>query len=240
LEDPTPGSSVEDQLVGVRERVSDLEATNHGSQQRGSSGGSANATVDRLLNEMESLRRKVRHMEAGGRNGIGGGLDNTIIRQLELLNARLGDLEWRGSESGFVLNEHTSSSFAELKEWVRDKEIPSCGVYWDLFSAMVCMGPKRPSGKERANNIHSSERIQSTPHEDDLAASMTHDKPACLFGKEGGELSAMSESFEACTSYAAWIGIGNTISYKKLLSDRLTTFISGIRGALVRHLNPGY
>jgi hypothetical protein len=55
-----------------------------------------------------------------------------------MLQQRLKDMAGKGSEWGFVLNDH---SFAELKDWVASKTIPSCRAHWNLFSIMVTMGP---------------------------------------------------------------------------------------------------
>jgi hypothetical protein len=89
-------------------------------------------------------------------------------------------------------------SLAELKDWVSDKAVPTCGVYWDLFSIMVTMGPGQLSGQVRADKEYSSSRTKTTVLENDLlAAIMTHEKPSCLYGNGGG---ALLTKKEACQS----------------------------------------
>jgi hypothetical protein len=50
-------------------------------------------------------------------------------------------------------------------------------------------------------------RTETTVFENDLLVAMTHEKPACLYGKEAGSLSMQDEAFEACPTYNKWIGI---------------------------------
>jgi hypothetical protein len=45
---------------------------------------------------------------------------------------------------------------------MKDKKIPTSGVFWDLFSVLVTMRPKGLSGKERADEQYASERIQTS------------------------------------------------------------------------------
>jgi hypothetical protein len=48
-----------------------------------------------------------------------------------------------------MLDEHSFTSFAELKDWVKDKDILSCTAYWDLFSIMFTMGPQQAAVRKR-------------------------------------------------------------------------------------------
>lgn len=54
---------------------------------------------------------------------------------MSLLQQQVRDMEGQGSEHGFILDEHLFALFAlfaEIKDWVRDKAIPSSETYWEL------------------------------------------------------------------------------------------------------------
>lgn len=65
-----------------------------------------------------------------------------------MLQYRLKNLEGKGSAWGVVLNEQSFALFAELKDWVASKKIPSCRAFLDLFSIMVTIGPTCLMGKD--------------------------------------------------------------------------------------------
>jgi hypothetical protein len=105
------------------------------------------------------------------------------------------------------------------------------GMYWDLFSALVCMKPKIQSGRERADESYSASRTQLTTLENELLASMSRLSPGLLFEKAKGVLAAMEEGFRACLSHAAWLGSGLD-SYSTLMTNHLTEFIDSLTGML--------
>jgi hypothetical protein len=110
-----------------------------------------------------------------------------------------------------------------------DEKVPTCGNCWDLFSVLVSMRPKGLSGKERADKQHSSERIKTTIFENNLLASMSHTRPACLYAKGGiGTLVDLEAGFEACKSHAQWIA--GVKLMKKVLGKQLKDFTSGVLG----------
>jgi predicted nucleic acid-binding Zn-ribbon protein len=214
---------IEDKISGLRRRLVDLE---HGSHQGYSNQG--DKAIEALRADLNETNKNLGNLESGGETQM----DGTVAQQIELLQQRLKDVEARGGEQGFVLNEHTFSSFAELKDWVKDKNIPLCGAYWDPFSIMVSMSPGQLAGKAHADKAYSSSRTQTTVFENDLLAAMTHKKPECLYGKTTGEMSTQIDVFRACPSYKEWIGIGGADSHKTLLDTRMSSFCSGIRGSL--------
>jgi hypothetical protein len=125
------------------------------------------------------------------------------------------------------MDQFTFGSFAEFAQMVLDEKIPSSGMFWDLFSALVSMRPKGLSGKERADEQYSSERIKTTILENNLLASMSHARPACLYAKGGiGMLVGIEEGFGACESHAQWIA--GVESMKKLLGKQLKHFAAGV------------
>jgi hypothetical protein len=127
------------------------------------------------------------------------------------------------------MDQFAFGSFTEFAQMVLDEKIPSSGMFWDLFSALVSMRPKGMSGKERADEQYSSERIKTTILENNLLASMSHARPACLYAKGGiGMLVGIEEGFGACESHAHWIA--GVESMKKLLGKQLKDFASGVLG----------
>jgi hypothetical protein len=110
-----------------------------------------------------------------------------------------------------------------------DEKVPTSGIFWDLFSCLVNMRPKGLSGKERADEQHSSERISTTMFENNLLAAMSHVRPVCLYGKGGTRaLVELELGFGACKSYAQWIS--GVESVKKMLGKQLKDFTSGVQG----------
>jgi hypothetical protein len=85
----------------------DLE---HGSLQNYSSQN--DKAIDSLRLDLNETTNKLREFESAGLTQT----DGTIVRQIEVLEQRLKDVEAQGGEQGFVLNEHSFSSFAKLKE----------------------------------------------------------------------------------------------------------------------------
>jgi hypothetical protein len=135
--------------------------------------------IKALRADLNKTNKKLGNLESGGETQM----DGTVAQQIEVLQQRLKDIEARGGEQGFVLNKHTFSYFAELKDWVKDKNISSCGAYWDIFSIMVPLSPGQLTGKERVDNAYSSSGTQTTVFKNDLLTAMTHKKPECLYRK---------------------------------------------------------
>jgi hypothetical protein len=89
----------------------------------------------------------------------------------------------------------------KVADWLVAQQVPSGGVFWDLFSVLVSMKPK-----SRADETYSLQCTNSTTLENDLLASMTHTRPEILFAKkEGSELGKLEDGFAACPSYQMWI-----------------------------------
>jgi hypothetical protein len=102
---------------------------------------------------------------------------------------RLGDLEGRVTGEAFSMGSYVFCSCTEVADWIVAEQVPTAGVFWDLFSVLVSMKPKRQVGKDRSDESHSAKRTGSTILENDLAASMTHIRPELLYAKKGsGEI----------------------------------------------------
>jgi hypothetical protein len=100
---PDVGSSLDDQMSGLRTPVSDLEQAGAASQ--------GSRELRKLSEELGALSNKV----AGTPPGNLGESSATTTQQMSLLQQRVRDMEGRGSKHGFILNEHSFASFAELK-----------------------------------------------------------------------------------------------------------------------------
>jgi hypothetical protein len=55
------------------------------------------------------------------------------------LDERVTTLETKIGSEAYVMHDRHFGSLYELELWVEGAEIPSCGLFWDLFSVMVVM-----------------------------------------------------------------------------------------------------
>jgi hypothetical protein len=118
----------------------------------------------------------------------------------------LGKIEGRATGESFAMNRLTFCSRSEVANWLVAEKVPSCGFFWDLFSVMVSMKPKKHSGKECLDKNYLARKTNSTTIENDLGASMTHVCPKVLYTKRGhGHLERLEAGFAACSSYAIWV-----------------------------------
>jgi hypothetical protein len=156
-----------------------------------------------------------------------GGLEAKVDRALK----RLGEIEGRATGESFSMHGQVFCSRSEVADWLLAEKVPSCGFFWDLFSVMVSMKPKKHSGKERSDESYSARRTKSTMLENDLGAAMTHVRPEVLYAKKGsGELERLESGFAACSSYAVWVT--GTECYKDQLTGMLSKFIDGVLGTV--------
>jgi hypothetical protein len=89
------------------------------------------------------------------------------------------------------------------------------------------------TGKQRADEQHSSERIKTSMFENNLLAAMGHARPSCLYGTKGGEgaLIDSDKGFGACLSYDKWrAGVD---SVKKVLTKELKAYTTGVAGNML-------
>jgi hypothetical protein len=175
-----------------------------------------NDSIERIEVEVAVLQRRMdkrdhdgKHDQRSASSGLGNssGESNAVLQdQIDNLTLRVDKAEAHGSAESFEMDQFAFGSFAEFLQRVLDEKVPSSGMFWDLFSALVSMRPKGLSGKERADEQYSSERIKTTILENNLLASMSHAHPACLYAKGGiGMLVGIEEGFGACESHAQWI-----------------------------------
>jgi hypothetical protein len=144
---------------------------------------------------------------------------------------RLGEIEGRATGESFSLHGLTFCSRSEVADWLAEEKVPSCGVFWDLFSVLVSMQPKKLTGKDRSDETYSARRTKSTTLENDLGASMTHVRPEVLYAKKGhGDLERLECGFAACPTYAIWVT--GSECYKDQLTGMLDKFVTGVLGTV--------
>ena len=149
---------------------------------------------------------------------------------VEKLYARVREIESRVSGDSVSVNhgEFIFTSETEAGTWLENELVHTIGIFWDVFSVLVALAPKRLSGKERADQKYSSERINTTTAENELAASMAYERPQTLYGDKHGNLVPWEEGFGACKTHEKWI-IG-TQSFKTVTTKQVKKFINGILG----------
>jgi hypothetical protein len=190
------------------------------------------ASIDAVQN---SIRQLVGGVGPVGQAATGANASTRpdVDALLEELTERIGGLEARTSGEGFSSGDHVFNSEAEVGEWLCAEKVPNAGCFWDLFSVLSSMSPKRQRGKDKADETYSAKRIHSTQLDNDLLASMTHERPDVLYAKKvGGELGALEDGFVGCPSYKAWIT--GTESYRAKLSKDLRQFCTAVEGSMVK------
>jgi hypothetical protein len=116
-------------------------------------------------------------------------------------------------------------------EYLVEEKVPNAGIFWDLFSVLACMSPKRQKGKEKADETYSAKRIQYTQLDNDLMAAMTHERPDVLYAeKVGGELGDPEDGFVAFPSYKNWIT--GSESCKAKPTKELRQFCADVEGSI--------
>ena len=82
------------------------------------------------------------------------------ITELEQINERVKEIESRVSGDSCSINhgEFVFTSVTEVESWLDRESVPSMGIFWDVFSALVAMAPKRLTGVP-INSTHPIELI---------------------------------------------------------------------------------
>jgi hypothetical protein len=163
-----------------------------------SNGGAGATALDERIRTLED-----RALKLG--TGTNGDVDDLGCKVVELSD-RLDKAEAKGSDEYFTMEDFTFGSYGDFAAFILEQKVPTCGMFWNIFSCLVIMRPKGQSGKERADEQHSSERINTSIFENNLLAAMGHARPAALFSTKGGTgvLVNSETGFGACTSYEKW------------------------------------
>jgi hypothetical protein len=214
------------QVEELLRRMTRLESTSHG--------GTPMGGLDDLRSSIAGLGEEpaFRSLASGVAKLKHGSPQTDLTDRLDEMESRVSRAEAIAGDEMFELGEHVFGSFKDFGKWVLQEKVPTSGIFWDIFSVLVNMRPKGLSGKERADEQHSSERISTTMFENNLLAAMSHSRPVCLYGKgRTGALVDLEMGFGACKSYAQWIS-GMESVVKKMLGKQLKDFTAGVQGSL--------
>lgn len=181
-------------------------------------------TLSSLAGDVQRLEANLQHLTATN--------VSDLRNDVKKLQDQTQDIELNGNDEKFSHLEFSFSSYADLKHWLDGRTISSFGLFWDLFSVLVVMGPKNHGGKSFADESYSSQRTNTTRFENALAAAMEHELPACLYGKPVGDLDMSREGFAGCKTREEWTGKNGQEAYHSLICRRLDKFLSGLRGAI--------
>jgi hypothetical protein len=183
----------------------------------------------------ELVRTSIDNLEQGATgpgNGNGGtGTPVDLQSSVDKALKRLGEIEGRATGESFQMHGITFCSRNEVADWLLIEKVPSCGCFWDFFSVMCSMKPKKHTGKERLDENYLARWTNTTNLENDLSTSMTHVRPELLYSKKGqGDNERLEAGFAACASYA--LCLTGSECYKDQLTGMLNKFVDGILGTV--------
>ncbi len=134
-----------------------------------------NGTVATIEAALASIKVELSDLQASLHN-------ERCTVNLDTISARVKELESRVSGDSCSINhgEFIFTSVTDVASWLDKEDVPTMGIFWDVFSVLVAMALKRLTGKERADQQYSSDRINTTTAENELAASMAYKRPQTL------------------------------------------------------------
>jgi hypothetical protein len=186
--------------------------------------------VWRQLQELQGAR-EAEMMEVDPRGGHSRHnpipVDMTNSKSLEILESRMDIIESNRGGVVFATHKFKFTSQHDVERFIEEKRVESCGTYWDLFSILVRMGGKKQSGHQLGQTTFAATRVQMTTLELDLLSSMSFERPIALFVTDAVEMDTLK-----CSSYENWVGVGLKTSVSGTITNDVTKFVSGIRGAL--------
>jgi hypothetical protein len=131
--------------------------------------------IDKLKEDGVRLWRQIQELQAtrdaemNGYDYLGGHsrqnpipIDQPDSKHLEVLEARLDDLEANRGGTVYATHKFKFTSQHDVERFIEDKRVESCGTYWDLFSILVRMGGKKQSGHQLGQTTFAASRIQMT------------------------------------------------------------------------------
>jgi hypothetical protein len=149
----------------------------------------------------------------------------SILNRLEILESRATD-----ETCGF--GGFNFSTIHDVVAFVTKFQVPTCAMYWDMLSVMVCMRSKGETGKEQSERKYAAQKANvHSALEADLVASMGHERPLCLYSKDKKELATHDKGFAACPSYKQWMS-GGTQSFWYQLDYDFGAFCKGLTGRI--------
>jgi hypothetical protein len=189
-----------------------------------------------LRNEVDTMKSvQDRNLNQGGsrwgqpeRNVIDL-VDQTNGHAIEELKGRVTHMESNRGAMAYKSIDFNFSSEFDLRLWLIENKVATCGSYWDLFSILVKLGDRPLSGHQQAQVTHAASKIQTTPLELDLMSSMRVIRPSILFQDDLLEMDVLK-----CRSHKSWMGANSMPPFQLNMAGELSRVIAGIRGTL-RH-----
>jgi hypothetical protein len=154
-------------------------------------------------------------------------VDQTNSNNLEILEARIDDIESNHGDVVYSTHKHKFTSQHNVERLIEDKRVESCGTYWDLFSILVRMGGKKQSGHQLGQRTFAASCVQMTTLELDLLSSMSFERPLALFVANAAEMDTLK-----CPSYKSWVSVGLKTSVSGTITSDVSKVVAGIRGTL--------
>jgi hypothetical protein len=132
-------------LVGCRQHLDILEGSppnGFPSMLNGTGGTGGQSYVDKT--DFDASKREVERTLVELHSSLAG-IDSSSLStdpRIEKVLERLGELEGRVTGEAFSMGSYVFCSHTEVAEWIVSEKVPTAGVFWDLFSTLVCMKPK--------------------------------------------------------------------------------------------------
>jgi hypothetical protein len=115
---------------------------------------------EQLDEDVNKLESRVDGLESGSLEpqigSSGGAALAAITDELDRMTERLDRAESRGPDESFEMKDFSYNSYIDFRKYLLTEKVPSCGMYWDLYSCLVFMKPKGLTGKQSADEQHSS------------------------------------------------------------------------------------
>ena len=148
------------------------------------------------------------------------------------LLGRLDILESRATDETCLFGGFQFSTIHDVMTFVTKFSVPTYAMYWDMMSALVCMRSRGETGKEQSERKYAAKKANvHSALEADLVASMSHERPLCLYSKDKKELATHDKGSAACPSYKIWMS-GGTQSYWYQLDYDFRSFCGGLTGTM--------
>ena len=217
-------ANVEDATLALRSRIEALEASRTTGQEseapRYSGGryvkpiygqgrsqptpaGISQVDLDAILlrlNDLESREKRLAAMLTNLGASPGGegfhGASEEVRQRLNDQDSRIGLVERKvNNKTAFRSDDGSYSCAEDVVVLVARANMKKIGGCLDVFSVFVMMVGATYTGVEHANRLHSSSKVDRAAKDSDLLATLSHDRPAYLFGKKDGRLNGLTQGF---------------------------------------------
>jgi hypothetical protein len=143
-------------LVTVRSRLDTLKYGGHATAANPFSGIGVGVPVPGpiargpfvLQSNYESNKQDVNTLFDNINAAMLNGQRSRINTKVDKAIKRLGEIEGRVTGESYSNGGHVFCSTTEVADWLVVQQVPSGGVFWDLFSVLVSMKPKQQTRKK--------------------------------------------------------------------------------------------